>query len=126
MNDAEICTTTAGSKQHLSANLADDPRSPRQPGRWGRTLCGHYAFDQDRADHFIADQLIRPCKPIADLPPCRSCLNAAGRPGEQAFRLTTDQVDALRALLGLVHYDDLADALLAILPIDFHPSRGQS
>lgn len=44
----------------------------------------------------------------------------------RTFELSADQLDALRALLGLVHYDDLADALLAILPIDFHPSRGQS
>lgn len=41
----------------------------------------------------------------------------------QKFSLTEDQIEALRALLGLVHYDDLAMSWLAVLPIEFR-SRG--
>jgi hypothetical protein len=38
-------------------------------------------------------------------------------------RLTDDQLCALRELLALVHYDDLAREWLDLLPAELHPAR---
>jgi hypothetical protein len=41
--------------------------------------------------------------------------------GQSMWVMTECQADALRALLGLVHYDDLASSWLAMLPAEVHP-----
>jgi hypothetical protein len=117
----EICTTTAATKRHLARSLGPDRHAPRQPGRHGRTLCGHTGVDQERVSYLVGKGLSRCRKPIADLPPCLSCAHAAGEAAGQAFRLSGDQLDAIRALLGLVHYDDLAKSWLDLLPQAFRP-----
>jgi hypothetical protein len=60
----------------------------------------------------------------------RAELVGTQRPGaptydEGVFYLTGDQLDALRALLGLVHYDELATSWLALLPIEFRSRPGE-
>lgn len=42
----------------------------------------------------------------------------------RTFELSDDQLDAVRELLALVHYDDLAVAWLDLLPAAFHPRIG--
>jgi hypothetical protein len=42
----------------------------------------------------------------------------------QSFHLAEDQLCALRELLGLVHYDTLANEWLRLLPKQFRPRRG--
>lgn len=121
----EICTTPGGRKRHLSQNLAAERGQAALVGRAGRTLCGLTgAIDQQRVGRQVAAQVMRPCKDITDMPPCRACYRAVGKPADETFHLTGDQLDALRALLGLVHYDDLAMSWLALLPIEFR-SRGE-
>ncbi len=117
--DPEICTTIAGSKQHLSTELDADTRSPRRPGRWGRTMCGHAGYDQERVDHMVSTEQMNGCKPISDLPACRTCFYAARR----MFLLSTEQLDAIRGLLNLVHYDALATQWLDSLPAEFRPTE---
>lgn len=43
--------------------------------------------------------------------------------GQSMWAMTDYQADALRALLGLVHYDELAQSWLATLPAEIHPQR---
>jgi hypothetical protein len=44
--------------------------------------------------------------------------------GQSMWVMTEYQAEALRALLGLVHYDDLASSWLAMLPAEIHPAVG--
>ncbi len=122
-NEPEICTTIGGGKQHLSTELDADTRSPRRPGRWGRTMCGHAGYDQERVDYMVTTEQMSRCKPITSLTACRTCFHAAARQRDRMFLLSDEQLDALRALLGLVRYDDTATKWLDILPTEFHPTE---
>lgn len=128
MSDAlEICTTQAGQKRHLSKSLGPDRHAPRMLGRGGRTLCGNTgAMDQTRVNRQVTARQMRPCKDITEMPPCRACYRAAGDAADETFHLTADQLGALHALLGLVHYDALAESWLNLLPAEFRPERGDA
>lgn len=81
------------------------------PAIISRDKDGFTVVDRERLDAFHAE-LDAARKPVTP---------AEERTGEEPFFLTGDQLCALRDLLALVHYDDLADSWLKLLPTEFHP-----
>lgn len=68
---AEACTTWSNRKRHYSTAMDTKPK--QGPGRYGTTLCGEWAMDQDAADgrHYNKP------KRVADLPDCKICAKRA-------------------------------------------------
>lgn len=75
----EWCTSTSRRKRHISNGLRVTRHAPRPTGRGGRTLCGVYGEDQDRAQ-WEAD-IFSPGRTIvvAELPLCQLCAKSMAK-----------------------------------------------
>jgi len=106
-------------RQRLDWMQANEERAERDPGPV--TQFGYVASAISCAADVAGllaevERLTGGINPSGDAEP-------SGTPIRAAWMMTGDQVDALRALLSLVHYDALAQSWLDLLPAEFHPER---
>jgi hypothetical protein len=78
MAEIEPCTTQAKRLKHYSNGLVPDRHAPRLKGRGGRTLCGNYGDDEERANAKLARWSLRRIT-VADLPECKQCAKAKAK-----------------------------------------------